>query len=136
MKDFLQHVSFMTTRWAVVEKGAKNLSTVTPDSLLKDGSESGVLNFIEAVQREKCNMLDDYMYYVAPTFPLGSNTQASVCVRYAHRVAWLSLTRFLDAFQTFASDKQPEARGRTAVSVSCVHSTGNAVPPSRPRCHC
>lgn len=88
------------------------MSTVSPDFLLKDGSENGVSIFIRKLEDKKKDLLADYISYVAPMFPFGDDTQTSICVRYAHRVSWLALNRLIDAL-----NRLPPAHIRTELDV-------------------
>jgi len=87
----------MISRWTVIEKAVKNISTVHPCFLLKDNSQDGFVHFLNKLKTQKSELLDDYVNYIAPTFPIGEDIECGICVRYSHRVAWLALTRLVDA---------------------------------------
>jgi len=89
----------MISRWTVVEKAVKNMSTVHPNFLLKDKSRQGFVLFVNKLKEEKHNLLGDYLSYIAPTFPIGEDTECGICVRYSHRVAWLALCRLINALE-------------------------------------
>jgi len=89
----------MTSRWTVIEKAVKNISTVHPGFLLKDNTRQGFDLFLDKLKEQKTELLNDYVNYVATTFPIGDDTECGICVRYSHRVAWLALTRLIDALE-------------------------------------
>ena len=89
----------MISRWTVIEKAVKNMSTVHPNFLLKDKTPEGFVQFLNKLKEEKSNLLNDYLNYVAPSFPMGEDTECGICVRYSHRVAWLALCRLINALE-------------------------------------
>lgn len=99
MENYLECVSFMISRWTVVEKAVKNMSTVHPSFLLKDKTREGFILFVNKLKEEKSNLMSDYLNYVAPVFPIGKDTECGICVRYSHRIAWLALCRLISALE-------------------------------------
>lgn len=89
----------MMTRWTVIEKAVKNMSTMSPNFLLKDKTERGLADFIKRLQKKREDLLTDYISYVATTFPSNITTETSMCVRYSHRVTWLAINRLIDSLQ-------------------------------------
>ena len=111
MDNFLQHVSFMITRWAVIEKGVKNISTISPELLLLDKSTEGFSYFIDRLCQIKDVMQEDFTSFVTPMCVDSSqiNTELEISVRYCHRVTWLGLCRLIDALKHLPTPSQ----GRT-----------------------
>jgi len=89
----------MISRWTVIEKAVKNMSTVHPKFLLKDKTREGFVVFVSKLKEEKTDLMNDYLNYVAPVFPIGEDTECGICVRYSHRVAWLALCRLINAVE-------------------------------------
>lgn len=108
----LHHASFMMTRWTVLEKAVKNMSTISPTLLLKEDSEENRRTFLDLLRRRLLEHDRDYVEYVLPTFPGRVDTELAVCVKYSHRVAGLALRRFVDATRLLP---RPESRTKSDV---------------------
>lgn len=104
--DFLRQTSFLLSRWTVVEKAVKSMSTVPPHVLLLDTSQEGFGKFVESLERKLERLERDYFRYVAPAT---DNTLVQVCLRFQHRVAWLGLERLIEAVRQFGRSTSLDA---------------------------
>ena len=105
--NFLQQLSFMLSRWAMIEKTVKNMSTIPPDKLIINFFVPGTLElFIEKLKEKQIGLLLDYTEYILPTFSPSRETGAGLYARYAHRVAWLALKRLIQALENIFLDDQ------------------------------
>lgn len=89
----------MLSKWAILERAVKEISTVHPCLLLKERTPSYLKAFLKVLQKHLDELERDFLLFVSCLCPPPSekrfpgDTDTSICLRFAHRSCWLCVKR-------------------------------------------
>ena len=98
-------MNFMLSKWQSLTNTLKDVMTVDPSRVLVNSTEEGRLIFLNKLEEIKSSLHDDCVLYIDPTFSHEHDTVHGLCMRYTHRVAYVALTRLMDAIKAIDMTK-------------------------------